>query len=516
MKKFLGILLAMSMLLTMLGGMTAQAEDTEVIKDLGGITLKVWKPLWWTSVVTSDSENECWKVLEKKFNVHFEFIQPSVGAEQEQFNLMMAGGELPDIIFTDWTGTDLYTGGLDKYVEDGVLVDLKPYADKWAPNYLNCISTYVTADEQREFYTDSGYMTQFYAISPYEEYSYNGLLLRQDWLDDLGLALPETLDELETILTRFKDEKGAEYPLFFPETGIDTLSGELVSAYGIGPAFYNDNGTVKYGPSQAAFKDYLTKKADWYQKGLIDVDFVSRDQESKMRMLTTGQSGAITSDSPDNVYTYMKDVATFVGGTYPTLNKGERVEYRLKTFQCRPPYCAAITADCKNLEAAMTVLDYGYTEEGWMLYNYGVEGLTYNMEGDKAVYTDVILNNPDYPSLLDSFARYKWHIGPYLRFEHEADAAITQENMGTRKALTENAGTALVMPMVSLTAEEGTEYASIMAQVQTYQDAAVVSFITGKADIEAGFDEYIATLDKMNIARAVEIEQAALDRYNAR
>lgn len=511
-KKMFAALLALSLLMTSVTGITETTGD--VIEDFGGITLTVWKPLWWTSVVTSDYENECWKEVEKKFNVKFEFIQPSVGSEQEQFNLLMAGGDLPDIIFTDWSGTDLYTGGLDKYIEEGVLVDLKAHSE-WIPNYLHCIETYVTPEEQKEFYTDSGYMTQFYAISPYEEYSCNGLLLRQDWLDELGLAQPTTLDELEVILTQFKEVKGADYPMMFPSDGIDDESGYFLSAYGIGPGFYQDNGVVKYGPSEPAFKEYLLKMADWYQKGLIDVDFVSRDQETYRRILTTSETGAVI-DSPDNVYTYMKDVGMMTGGTYPMQKEGETAHYRYKMYQCRPPYCAAVTTECKNLEAAMTILDYGYCEPGWMMYNYGIEGLTYNMVDGVAVYTDVILNNPDYPSLLDSFARYKWHIGPFLRFEHEADAAITQENMGTRKAWTENAQSDQVMPLITLTSSEGSEYASIMTQVKTYQDAAVVNFIMGNKSIEDEFDAYIGDLKKLNIDRAIEIKQAALDRYNAR
>jgi len=133
-----------------------------------------------------------------------------------------------------------------------------------------------------------------------------------------------------------------------------------------------------------------------------------------------------------------------------------------------------------------------------------------------AVFTDVLLNNPEYPTLMDSFAKYKWHIGPFLRFEHESDAAITVENMGTRKALTENADSDFVMPLVSMTADEGSEYASIMNQIQTYQDAAVVNFICGRVDIEENFDSYVADLKKLNVERAIQIQQAALARYLAR
>ena len=73
-----------------------------------------------------------------------------------------------------------------------------------------------------------------------------------------------------------------------------------------------------------------------------------------------------------------------------------------------------------------------------------------------------------------------------------------------------------VMPLITLTSSEGAEYASIMTQVKTYQDAAVVNFIMGNKSIEDEFDAYIGDLKKLNIDRAVEIKQAALDRYNAR
>ena len=36
------------------------------------------------------------------------------------------------------------------------------------------------------------------------------MYIRQDWLDDLGLQIPTTPDELYTVLRQFKDKKGAE------------------------------------------------------------------------------------------------------------------------------------------------------------------------------------------------------------------------------------------------------------------------------------------------------------------
>ena len=56
----------------------------------------------------------------------------------------------------------------------------------------------------------------------------------------------------------------------------------------------------------------------------------------------------------------------------------------------------AISKDCKNVEAAMKFLNYGYTEEGADLYNWGVEGVNWDWQGDKRVYNDTMLNNPKF------------------------------------------------------------------------------------------------------------------------
>ena len=513
-RRMTAVLVVAALMLMSLCCTMAFAEEA---KPLEGVTLKIWKPLWWSSALPKEEDNLAWQEVQKRLGVTLEIVSPTLGSEHEQFNLMIAGNELPDIIYTDWSGTGLYTGGLDKYVDEGVLVDFADKVAEFSPNYLECIKTKVPEDEQKEFYTDSGYMCQYYAISPYEEYCYNGLLFRQDMMDQLGLDRPKTMDDVETALTRMKDELGAEYPMIFPGNGVDYNSGAFVSAYGIGPAFYQEDGVVKYGPLQTGWKDYMAKMNDWYNKGLIDVDFVSRDEDAMKRMLTTGQSGAII-HSPDTVGAWLTGITTVMGSYYPTLNEGETVQFRLKTYACRPPYCAGITTDCEargKLEAAMTFLDYGYTEEGWMLYNYGVEGDTYTMVDGKAVFTDKVLNNPDYPSRLDTIALYKHHIGPFLRFEHESNPTVVPENMENRRLFTESAGTALCMPYITMTADEGSEYASIMSQVQTEVDTYTVGCIMGTRSLDE-YDAFVESLKAMNIDRAIEIQQAALDRYNAR
>ena len=105
-------------------------------------------------------------------------------------------------------------------------------------------------------------------------YADQGISVRKDFLDKVGMDIPTTYDEWETVLTAFKDKLGIEAPLFTSKYGID--NGEFMAGYGVAPYFYQVDGTVKYGPLEDGYKDYLTMMADWYKKGLIDPDFDTR------------------------------------------------------------------------------------------------------------------------------------------------------------------------------------------------------------------------------------------------
>jgi len=489
----------------------------------GAAKLSMFAPIMWTGKESDWKDNIAFQNVQKATNVELTFQQPPVGSEQESFNLMIAGGTLPDIIMSGWAGDTMYTGGVERYINDGVILRLNDQIPKYAPDYLKILNTVVPAEERKAFYTDAGHMALIYCISPYEEYSYVGINYRKDWLDELGLKNPETIADVERVLTAFRDQKNATAPFLISNSGVDTNSGALISAFGIGPSFYHKNGKVFYGPAQPEFRQYLVLMNDWYRKGLIDRDFPTRDSDAHKRLLTTGESGAIIG-SPDTVGDWMLSVTPLVGGYYPVQRAGERVEWRLKNFYLRNCYCASVTTASKNVEAALRFLNYGYTEPGWMEYNYGQEGKTYTRTGEtmtfggmqfaRTRYTDMMMNNPDY-SVLDAILKFKFHIGYFLRFEHEGNPAVTATSLEIRKFWTESAGTSMVLPMDSMTAAEAQEFARLMSEINTYQSTAVLEFITGRQNIDR-FDDYVNTLNRLNISRAIAIHQAALDRYNAR
>ena len=70
-------------------------------------------------------------------------------------------------------------------------------------------------------------------------------------------------------------------------------------------------------------------------------------------------------------------------------------------------------------------------------------------------------------------------------------------------------------PNVTPTAEESEEYSTIMNEVETYRDEMTNKFILGTESLD-NFDQYVETLNSLGLQRAIEIEDAALERYNER
>jgi putative aldouronate transport system substrate-binding protein len=179
---------------------------------------------------------------------------------------------------------------------------------------------------------------------------------------------------------------------------------------------------------------------------------------------------------------------------------------------------AAISTSCKKIEAAARLLDYSYSEEGHMLVNFGIEGVTYKMENGYPKYTDEIMKNPDGLSIMQAMSKYiRGHIsGPFVQDQRELEQYYelpqlqealqlwTKTNMGKHQ-----------MPPVSATSAEAEELAQIMNNVDVYRKEMESKFITGVEPLSK-FDEYVAQLKAFGIERAIEITQACYDRYMAR
>ncbi len=168
--------------------------------------------------------------------------------------------------------------------------------------------------------------------------SVNGPALRKDWLDKLGLKVPTTIAEWETVLTAFRDKdpngngKKDEIPYLAtikPENETD-LNHMFVGAYGITADFYQDGGKVQYGPIQPQFKEYITQMARWYKEGLLDKDYATTDGKLKDAKVTNNQLGAFSAYAGSGIGRYTSLMqptdakVQFISTTYPVVKAGDK------------------------------------------------------------------------------------------------------------------------------------------------------------------------------------------------
>lgn len=336
------------------------------------------------------SQMPWYKVEAEKTGVTVEYIHPVVGQEKEQFNLMIASGDMPDIVRYDWKA---FSGGPEKAISDGTIISLNEAIDNYAPNLKKVLQTYSEVDKSIK--TDSNKYYTFPMVRTSESLVvYAGLIIRKDWLEDLGLEVPETLDEWYAALKAFKEKKGADAPLTYNSKGVPNYS-SIAGAFGISSSFYLENGKVKYGPYEPSYKNYLALMAKWYKEGLIDPDIATVDKTLMHSKILNGKSGAIIGLAGGDLGTLLKNTAKkdekfdLAGAPYPVLKKGDKPQFGQRDGMVVYGESVAISKNCKNIEAAVRFLDWYYTEEGMLLQNFGIEGQSYQMQNGYPKYINL-------------------------------------------------------------------------------------------------------------------------------
>ena len=82
----------------------AGCSDKAAVSDGDANTFTYWTslPASLATHVQSYNEVAMYQYLEEKTGVHIEFIHPAAGQENEQFNLLLASRDFPDMIEHSW------------------------------------------------------------------------------------------------------------------------------------------------------------------------------------------------------------------------------------------------------------------------------------------------------------------------------------------------------------------------------------------------------------------------------
>jgi putative aldouronate transport system substrate-binding protein len=457
------------------------------------------------------------RAVQERTGIQVEYLHPA-GNTGEQFNLIIASGDLPDIMESNWLG---YSGGPENAIAEKVILRLNDVFENHAPH----LSAYLTAhpDIDRMIRTDAGSYYCFpFVRGDFTLLLSSGLMIRQDWLDELGLEIPKTIDDWHTVLTAFRDRKGSMAPF----TNYNFSNVPFAYAWGVTPRNFmvDDESRIRYSPIEEGYRSYLAVFARWYKEGLVDPDILTTSFDQVSTKMTRGLSGAAVAALGSGMGTWTASARQqtpsfrLTGAPVPMLREGQKPHLSYAVYPYSGITSAAITTGARNVETAARYLDWSYGEEGYILNNFGIEGESFVWVDGYPAFTDMVLKNPNGWPIAQGIAAYarSQDSGPFVQDRRYLEQYYSLQEQ--KDALTlwpfEDMLKHIVPPLTP-TPEESAEFATIMTEVNTYQREMEAKFIIGTEPL-SNWDAYVRTIKNLGIDRAIEIQSTALNRYNAR
>lgn len=477
--------------------------------------------------------------IEEMFHVDIEFIIFNGKAKDaaEQYMTMVSTDPLPDVIA--YLNEEMYKNtengktGITGLKEMGIIPQrLNEIIETKMPN-LNKILT-EHPDIAKDMSDSNGDYLYFQRINPLDVTGIvasndTGLVMRKDWLDEVGLEVPKNMDDWYNVLTAFKQLGDDKIPFDAYSSGIQMFE----AAFGMTSGIYidPDTGKVEHGARTQKYKEYLETLYKWHTEGLMAEAF---DENGK----------ATKGTGDDNV---LSSIAGSWKGLANNGGEGSKFEGKLRTEKGQPnaelvavPWPATkdgkvysprtvsrkqreteiITVDAakepEKMDAIAAVIDYMYSEEGSVLLTWGEEGVTFVTDdlGNRSL-TEYGNEQLELPGNTGKPQRYKMYGNQSGGFPSYGCFDI---NLATRNEWYVNAATTWV---------EGTDFSlgypgsisvsvdSSNSQLDQYIGEMKWKFITGQEPL-SNFDTYVAELERMGISDVVAAYQAAYDAYLAK
>ena len=364
----------------------------------------------------ADGKNGNWdnpvaKAITEATGVTLDVSYPvaSQGDAKEDIALMIANDEYPDMIYAKGSATDLY--------QAGALIDMTDLIEKYGPNIKKMYGAEM--EKLKWSQDDPGIYPLSYAGVNQKTLTTGGSCQIQ-WaaLKENDYKYPKTLDEYEKMIKSYL----AAHPK--TEDGLDmigiTMSASdwhwmitLGNPAGLIADASPDNGqwiiddeyNVHYKHVTDEEKEYFKWLCRMYNEGILDPNFATQTDDDYIAKVASGRVVAIT----DAEWHYSQCEATLVADgkvdqTYvglPVTLREDQVEKALLYQGTTVGWGIGITKSCEDPVRAIKFLDYLCSDEGQILYHWGIEGENYFLDDDGQPYrTDEEVakaqSDPDY------------------------------------------------------------------------------------------------------------------------
>lgn len=313
---------------------------------------------------------------------------------QSQLNIRMSSTNLPDMF-------SLNKAQLQQYQAQDILLDLTPYMD----NELKVVKQFLGEDTLKKGMIDG----KLYAIPKAPGIPSMSLWIRKDWLDNLKLEVPKTVDDFfevaKAFVERDPDGNNENDTIGLTGTSLSTFAPFYGSFGTVNPGeFYVKDGKVVNSLYDPEIRDALAYFRKLNEAGVVDPEIMANTGLVHQEKAIKGQAGIIFIDwanmSKNEFVEQIKTVnpnAEWIqihspegpGGNYAN-------SFDIGNAGTMFAIPKSLEKDKDTLNKVFELLNYVSEGEGSRLVQFGIEGKHFNIEGDQVVATELMAQEAGY------------------------------------------------------------------------------------------------------------------------
>ncbi len=446
--------------------------------------------------------------LEEKTGVHINFEEVKEADWTTRLNLMFASGDLADVVLRGTVDVEEFG------VAQGLLIPLEDLLPEYMPIYWERLQNSGLPENRA---SDGHIYYVGFLIS--QDVNTNGhWFINRDWLNQLGLEIPTTVDELTDTLRAFKAAGlgGAPYQATFNDENNGVYN--AFQFFGI-PLNYESylfiapDDTVRLAPLAPGFRECAEWLHTLYREGLLDPECITQNSNLWSAKLNRESGGLMTywrlsntALSPEiaSQFTLMLPVAA--EGYAPQVSATlERIEFG-----------AALTTANRHIEETLRWLDAQFETETMMISQNGEIGETLEMGEDgryrvKYVPPDNELYKRVPVICGQFFAPPAYYRSVYEMAPHRAEKAAYCRTYAEAGVM-EYKSFQYLTDIAVMPADQNTRATRIYNEIDKHVTEALTGFIT-QGVTDASWQQFIDAFDGLGAAEYVRLYQEAYDGY---
>jgi putative aldouronate transport system substrate-binding protein len=498
-------------------------EDYQV-----GDTFKATEPLTFP-ILYSDHPNYpiqddwlFWSALTERTGVTLDPVVVPMSDYEEKRSLLIGAGDAPAII------PKTYPGSENPFVSSGAILPVSDYVDLM-PHFQDKVRKWNMEADLDTLRQQDG---KFYVLPGLHEEVWRdySLAIRTDVLDELGLEMPRTWDELHDVLAAMKKAYPDTYPLsdrFMGKSILNVAAVNFGTSAGWGypgnsATFDRDKNEFVFTGATEEYRDLVEYFHTLVAEGLMDPESFTQDDDAAVQKFVTGKSFVISTNAQTLVNEYRPGLeANIPGATVKKMvipsgpagavKDGSRLENGIMI--------SADAVERDDFVAMMQFIDWlWYSDEGQEFAKWGVEGTTYTKDASGkrtlAENIDFVGLNPGAPEHLQKDYGFSGGVFAYGGSTELLYSMFSDEEIEFLKAMEKKKPLPLAPPhpMSEADREQATLLESPLTDAVTQ---ATLQFILGQRDMSE-WDAYTQQLEGLGATRFIELVNTAYEEYQSK